>query len=577
MAVALNKPQPTSPQNDVNRLAGQARKAAEGRDWDEALRCWNTARALSQDHVPAFLGAAVALRESGRLNDAAALLDEATERFPDHEFVAITRAWLANARREWPEAIRRWADIRARFPDNPISYLGSVAAFQGAGETDPIEGLLDRAASAIGAATLTPSATRRLEFKVARARPDWAAVRRLGDEILADGEAVPSEILSSLAQACWHLGDGDAADEAAQRAIARNPDIAEPVLVRAWVATDRGDGSTAIACYRRLVELEPGTARWSLKLVQLLNWHGQIRETVAELERLNRLWPNDPMVRLYLRNYGPAAAVAEDGSGHGARAELDHPSEAELRVLIEKAPNPAGRKRTIADADPEHDVIVAKVDGASTALLVFTGSNDAVGMPLPVFDPYLAPLYATTVYLKDFNRLRYLAGIRSLGTDYAETLLALRQLIAELGVTRLCTIGNCDGGFAAIRYGVELGADRVLAFSAPTRSPACTQSKIEQARNFMRNRLDGRVSVEMMDLRAFLETRQYDGQIEFFYDEHDQRDVVHADHLSGLPAVKLTRLAGASNQTLLRKLALTSDDFFGELGALLGVGREAGI
>src|SRR6202043_3781310 len=165
---------------------------------------------------------------------------------------------------------------------------------------------------------------------------------------------------------------------------------------------------------------------------------------------------------------------------------------------------------------PGRDVMVAEVPNAATAVLIFTGGNDAVSMPLPLFDRYLATLDVTAIYLKDFRRLQYLLGIESLSADYQGTLAALRDMLSRLGVKRLCTIGHCVGGFAAIRYGVELGAGRIVTFGAPTYSPHDSSTKIEQARNFMRNRLAEKVPPDMMDLKTFLEGRHHTARIELF-------------------------------------------------------------
>jgi hypothetical protein len=143
-------------------------------------------------------------------------------------------------------------------------------------------------------------------------------------------------------------------------------------------------------------------------------------------------------------------------------------------------------------------------------------------------------------------------------------------MLKGLGVTRVCTIGNCEGGFAAVRYGIELGADRILTFGAPTFSPDDALTKLEQARNFMRQRLAAKVPRDMIDLKPFLETRQYNAQIDFFYEEADPRDCAHAVHISGLPGIKLHPQPGL-NHRMLRELALSNDDFRGMLGKLLGL------
>ena len=552
------------------------------RDWPAALTRWEAVRERSPDNPLGYLGGANALREIGRPDEAEAMLDAAATRFPDHEQLAMAHAWSANARRDWPAAVRRWESVRTRFPDNPRSHLGGVRALQNTDHSDQADALLASAAAALAAArqrgSLDATAAERLEFEIARARLDWSAVRQSAERIIAMDAAPGAQVLLGLAQACWHLGDKEAADHAAQRAIAVDPTLTDAILVRAWVATDRGDGEATLSCYRRLVELNPGVVRWPLKVVQLLNWLGHVEAAVRELDVLSRQWPDDPMVRTFLRNYGPASALpltVVDESNQPATVDPDRADEAELQALAEKAPGHAEQIRPPVIVDPDRDVLTAEVAGADTAVLVFTGSNDAVSMPLALFDRYLATLEISAVYLKDFNRLRFLRGVRSLGEDYMGTLATLRRLLDGLGVRRLRTIGNCDGGFAAIRYGVELGADRIITFSAPTHTPQEPLTRIAQTRNFMRNRLAAMVPPEMANLRPFLESHRHSARIEFFYEVEDPYDRAHAAHLASLPGIRLHPRPGFSNHHLLRRLALTNDDFCGVLGRLLAVGSAA--
>lgn len=563
-------------QEDVSGVIDRARHAMQRRDWLEAGRCWEEVRDRSPLHVPAYLGGGNALREAGRYDEAEVVLGAGAELFPDNEQIALARAWLANARHDWPAAASRWEAFCARFPDNPVGYVGNFHAQRAMGSPNPEETLLVKAEAALDAAKqrgLDAMAAARTEFSIARAHLDWPSVRRLAETIIASDSTSSAQVFLGLAEACWHMGEADEADRAAQSALSVAPALSDALVVRAWVATERGDEETAVSCYQMLVDLNPGTVRWSLKLTQLLTWTGHVPQAMSELEKVLSRWPDDPMVRMFVRNYGPASTTSLDWSNPATRPAEGDPDRAEweeLRAIAEKAPGEKEWFRPLVAADPESDVAVCEVDGAQRGVLVFTGGNDAVSMPLGIFDRYLAALPLTTIYLKDFKRLRYLLGIQSLGADYPGTLTALRTMLKRLEIKRLCTIGNCEGGFAAIRYGVELGADRILTFGAPTFSPDDALTKLEQARNFMRQRLAAKVPRDMIDLKPFLETRQYNAQIDFFYEEADPRDCAHAMHISGLPGFKLHPQAGL-NHRMLRQLALSNDDFRGILGNLVGV------
>jgi tetratricopeptide (TPR) repeat protein len=552
----------------------QSARRAEGRgDWPAAGGHWRRILKRAPDHAPAVIGAGRALRESGRLDEAEQVLALGAQRIPDDARVAIAHAWTANARRDWPAALSRWQALCARFPDNPWCYVGMISAVRGGGGTEPADALCAEARRALAASVargMDEASATQVEFEIARASLDWPALRRLAQKIIEAGAGTLAPAHLALAQASWRLGDLAAADRAADRALADDPTLAEALVVRAMVATDRGDGEAALASYRALAALNPGAVRWRLKVVQLLNWFGRVKEAVSELETLRAQWPHDPMVTVFLRNYGPAAALNGDADG------FDLAAVQELRTLVARAPDPALLARPSLTPDPESEVLIAEAKGSPAAVLVFAGSNDAVAMPLEVFDLYLATLPASAIYLKDFQRLRFLRGIRSLSGDFAGTLAALKATLGRLGARRLFAIGTCDGGFAAIRYGVELGAERILTFNAPTYSPGDGLAKLEQARNFMRNRLAQNVPAEMMDLKPFLEGRRHAARIELYYEAEDESDQTHAVRLAGLAGVTLHPQPGLSNhRRLLRMLALSNENFPGLLSGMLGIGRDA--
>jgi tetratricopeptide (TPR) repeat protein len=206
----------------------------------------------------ALLRVAQTLREAGRLDEAEALLETATQRFADDEALAMAQAWLANARRDWPTAVQRWARMRDRFPENPAVFMGGIWALRNAGRPNEISPLLDQAEVALDAAIergFDQAAANRMKLEIARLRLDWPAVHLFAGRLLADDPSPPAATLLALAQANWHLGDRDAADAIASRALEADATLADAVLVRAWVAADRGDSAASLALYRRLAEL----------------------------------------------------------------------------------------------------------------------------------------------------------------------------------------------------------------------------------------------------------------------------------------------------------------------------------
>ena len=182
------------------------------------------------------------------------------------------------------------------------------------------------------------------------------------------------------------------------------------------------------------------------------------------------------MVRLLALSFGPDQPVIS-ATPAGRTANPADTEEEELRVLAAKAPGDDALKRPLMVEDASRDVIIAEAPGTATAVLVFTAANDRVTFPLQILDRFLAAHGVTAIYIKDFQRLRFLNGVRSLGDNYERSIAAIREMVARLGARRICTIGNCEGGFASIRYGVDLGADRIIACKAPTYvTPDCARA-----------------------------------------------------------------------------------------------------
>jgi tetratricopeptide (TPR) repeat protein len=568
---------PAVSREQLRELTARAHAAVHRADWPEAALLWGQVVERFPGHISAYVSAANALRACGELDAAERILARAAELFPGHGPVAVARGWTANARRDWPEALGRWEDVCARFPALPQGYNGMAQALRGAGRGTELEPFLAAAQAritAVAAAVQDGTDWRDAAFEVARLRADWPGVRDWAEQIIARDAAPAAAVFAGLAQACWHLEDADAAAAAAERALAINPALMDALLVLVRVVTARGDGEATLSLYQRLAALNPNASAWPLKRVQLLNWLGYLDESLDEAAQLLARWPDDPMVRVFLRNFGLAASLLPQLGELPAPGLAHDPDAAERNELQSLAAGaPAAGARAVIDVDPRRDVIIPDGSRAATAVLVFTGTNDAVAMPLPLFDRYMAPLDLTPVYLRDFHRLRYLAGIRALGGSYEETIGALRRMLRERGFSRIYALGNCAGGFAAMRYGVELGAERILVFDAPSFCPDEALTRLDQGQNFMRTRLQRRFGEDMTDLKPFLAARKSAARIDVFYQIEDPKKRIHAERLADVPGVRLHAEPGLGDNRLLRRIALESENFSAWLAGLMPEGR----
>jgi hypothetical protein len=117
--------------------------------------------------------------------------------------------------------------------------------------------------------------------------------------------------------------------------------------------------------------------------------------------------------------------------------------------------------------------------GYKTTMMLFCGLADRFGVEMNAVIPWLRSLPVNLVYIRDFNRLLYLAGIESLGNLDA-TISALKKDLAAIGTERTITMGNSGGVYGCLYYADLLQADGVLCFAGPTSLKAGVEEASER-------------------------------------------------------------------------------------------------
>ena len=118
--------------------------------------------------------------------------------------------------------------------------------------------------------------------------------------------------------------------------------------------------------------------------------------------------------------------------------------------------------------DVTKDVQIVRKQGASTVLLGFCGNQHKMSLPLELMHRWMGQIDASVIYLRDLSNRGYLQGIRSLGEDYSSSVRELQSLVQGLAPRRVICQGHSTGGHAALRMGLDLGVDAILAFGAQT-------------------------------------------------------------------------------------------------------------
>ena len=133
--------------HDPAPLAEWALIAHERRDWEEALKRWDSVHANFPDHRNAYLFGAMALRELGRLDEAEALLRSALGRFSPDFALQVEHGRIAEARGDMSEAQARWAALKSAFPQYSLGYISEARGLRQLGRFDEAEQLLATAVS----------------------------------------------------------------------------------------------------------------------------------------------------------------------------------------------------------------------------------------------------------------------------------------------------------------------------------------------------------------------------------------------------------------------------------------------
>lgn len=199
--------------------------------------------------------------------------------------------------------------------------------------------------------------------------------------------------------------------------------------------------------------------------------------------------------------------------------------------------------------DDKSEMIVAAVPGADTVVLVFAGLANRIGISIRKLDSYLATLNASVIYLRDSSRLLYNDGIPGVAASYEGTISAISNTIEQLGASKVISFGVSGGGFASIRYGLELNAKKIVGVAAVTNVSA----------DFMKD--DGRAKIvinrmkkfrpELLDMKLLIEETPSRPPIQLYYAAQKRQDKLQANNLKGMAGVSLNEIEASTRHDLL--------------------------
>ncbi len=100
--------------------------AMHQKKWKEASKRW----ALMRERIPGrgYISGVKALKECKEFENADALILEGIKKFPQDPLLYIEYGDIAVRQKNWSEAVKRWALMREKFPENPRGYINGCYA-----------------------------------------------------------------------------------------------------------------------------------------------------------------------------------------------------------------------------------------------------------------------------------------------------------------------------------------------------------------------------------------------------------------------------------------------------------------
>ena len=218
----------------------------QGRD-EEAARRFTDVRTRFPNDVRGYLGGAKSLRNSFRLREAEAMLEQAHTLIPHEPRILLEHALLpvfAPLRRDrnYEEAIGRFAALRAKFPHFEEGYLVSIRHLRDIGRYDEAD-----AVAIAGMRLLPQSSATAVEYgHTASQRADWPEALRRYQQIR---DRFPNELDGSvgLARALSCSGRPADAEELLREVIANSTAEKAVFAEYALIAVRQNDWKEALA------------------------------------------------------------------------------------------------------------------------------------------------------------------------------------------------------------------------------------------------------------------------------------------------------------------------------------------
>ncbi len=203
--------------------------------------------------------------------------------------------------------------------------------------------------------------------------------------------------------------------------------------------------------------------------------------------------------------------------------------------------------------DPRYSVLTDFSSPSKTLVVCFAGLGAEGNCPPFEFAGALRSFDVKKVLVRDPDNYAYHAGLRGLSESIEDTAVYLRDLFQRSGASRVVTLGNCQGGYAAMLFGALAGAHKCVVFAPLTFLDKENRKKYGEnrwAEGFERIYSAPKPSPEYYDL-CRVEALQ-NLPIFVYYDATHPIDAQHSNRLlESFPHIRAERLEGGGHLFIL--------------------------
>jgi pimeloyl-ACP methyl ester carboxylesterase len=192
--------------------------------------------------------------------------------------------------------------------------------------------------------------------------------------------------------------------------------------------------------------------------------------------------------------------------------------------------------------------------GSPCTVFAFGGINGRLGIGSFEFQKVTRNLDANLVFARDNGQAWYqsvLAKKAAVPDALCELAPQVNHLLLAAGdATRVITIGNSMGGYAALVFGALLKARQIIAFSPQTfigPSQKLRHLDYRWAKKIVPIWIRYGLSRKSYDASSFLWALDGSCDVKVFYGERSQFDKLHAKRLVGIEGVEVTEVSGTGH------------------------------